>query len=61
MKKIVTQAELNERSKRSREKEELLTIIVEPGTKDRIKEQGFRVSTYVRKLIEEDLRKRESN
>lgn len=58
MKNFVTKKELSKRVMRSRAKEEIITVIVEPGTKDRIKEQGLKLSTYIRKLIEEDLKRR---
>lgn len=61
MENFISKKELSERVIRSRQKEEIITVIVEPGTKDRIKDQGLRLSSYVRKLIEEDLKKRESN
>jgi len=61
MENFISKKELSERVIKSRQKEEIITVIVEPGTKDRIKDQGLRLSSYVRKLIEEDLKKRESN
>ena len=59
MEKFISKEILYQRIKESKAKEEVISIIVEPGTKDRIKNQGLRISTYVRKLIEEDLRRRE--
>lgn len=59
MKNFVSKEVLYQRIKESKAKEEVISIIVEPGTKDRIKSQGLRISSYVRKLIEEDLRRRE--
>lgn len=59
MENFISKEVLYQRVKESKAKEEVISIIVEPGTKERIKNQGLRISKYVRKLIEEDLKRRE--
>lgn len=53
MENFVSKEILYQRIKESKAKEEVISIIVEPGTKERIKNQGLRISKYVRNFLQQ--------